>query len=191
MFEVIGREFALRLMEDLAVTELLIIGEIVNKLDALYVHREPFKPVCQFGRDRIAIEAADLLEIGELGDFHAVAPDFPSEPRGAERRALPIVFDETNVMMQRVDPDGANTIEINVLHVLWCGLQDNLELIIMLEPVRVLAISAVLGPPRRLNIGSAPGTGSKRSQSGCRMKRSRAHFDVIGLKDHATLPGPE
>ena len=27
--------------------------------------------------DRIAFDAAELLEIGELGDLHAVAPDLP------------------------------------------------------------------------------------------------------------------
>ena len=47
----------------------------------------------------------DLLEVGELRDLHAVAPALPAEPPGAERRALPVVLDEADVVQLRVDAD--------------------------------------------------------------------------------------
>ena len=52
--------------------------EIEDAADALDVHGEAFKPIGDFARNRIAIKAADLLEVGELRHFHAVAPDFPA-----------------------------------------------------------------------------------------------------------------
>src|SRR5581483_11521997 len=61
----------------------------------------------------------------------------------------------------------------------------------MLEPVRVLAVTAVLGPPRRLHIGRAPGLRPERAERGRRVKRPCPHLHVVRLEDHATLVGPE
>ena len=47
---------------------------------------------------RRAFDARDLLEIGELADFHAVAPAFPAQPPGAEGRTFPIVLDKADVV---------------------------------------------------------------------------------------------
>ena len=56
---------------------------------------------------RLAIEAADLLEIGELRDLHAVEPDFPAQAPGAERRRFPVVLDEADVVLARIDAERA------------------------------------------------------------------------------------
>ena len=104
--EIEGRVLALGLQEHLAVGHALAVEvEVVDVLDALHVHRQPLEAVGQLARDRLAVEAADLLEVGELGDLHAVAPDLPAEAPGAERRALPVVLDEADVVRQRVDAD--------------------------------------------------------------------------------------
>jgi hypothetical protein len=60
-----------------------------------------------------ALEARDLLEIGELRDFHAVAPAFPAEPPGAQRRAFPVVLDEAQIVDRRIDADGVERLEIS------------------------------------------------------------------------------
>ena len=111
ILEIVARIFLLGLEEDIAVGDLPVAVEaveveIVDRLDALQVHGEAFEPVGEFARDRRAFEACDLLEVGELADLHAVAPAFPPQPPGAERRALPIVLDEADVVTRRVDPDG-------------------------------------------------------------------------------------
>ena len=100
--EVERRVFALGLQEHVAVGDALAVEvEIVDVLDALHVHRQPLEPVGQLAGDRPAVEAADLLEVGELGDLHAVAPDLPAEAPGAQRRALPVVLDEAQVVQAR------------------------------------------------------------------------------------------
>ena len=163
--------------------------EIVDALDPLHIHRQPFETVGQLGRDRVAFDAADLLEIGELADFHAVEPDLPAEPPGAQGRAFPIVLDKADVVARRVDAERREAAEIQILAVGRRRLQDDLELVIMLQPVRVLAVAPVGRPARRLDIGGAPRLRPERAQGGRRVERAGADLDIVGLQD-ARSPAP-
>ena len=86
------------------------------------VHRQPLEAVGELARDRAAVVAADLLEVGVLADLHAVAPDLPAEAPGAERRALPVVLDEADVVQLHVDADRRQRTEVDVLQVGGEGL---------------------------------------------------------------------
>ena len=163
--------------------------EVVDALDPLDIHRQPFEPVGQLGRDRVAFDAADLLEIGELADLHAVEPDLPAEPPGAQGRALPIVLDKADVVARRVDAERREAAEIEILAVGRRRLQDHLELVIMLQPVRVFAVAAVGRPARRLDIGGAPRLRTERAQGGRRVERAGADLDIIGLQESRS-PAP-
>ena len=112
-------------------------------LDVLHIHRQPFEAVRHLEARERHRDAADLLEIGELPDLHAVAPDFPAEAPGSERRALPIVLDEAEVVAQRIEADLAVAREQQLLGVVRARLDDDLVLVIVLQPVRVLAVAAV------------------------------------------------
>ena len=137
-----------------------------------------------------AVDAADLLEVGELADLHAVAPDLPAEAPGAQRRALPVVLDEADVVQRRVDAERRQAAEIEILDVRRRRLQDHLELVVVLQPVGVLAVAAVGRPARRLDIGGVPGLGPERAQGGRRVEGAGAHLHVVGLQDHAALLRP-
>ena len=139
----------------------------------------------------IAVEAADLLEVGELGNFHAVAPHFPAETPGAERRAFPIVFDKTNVVQRRIDPDRLEAREIELLDIRRRRLHDDLKLVIVLQPVRVFAITAVFGAARRLHVGGRPRFWPEGAQRRCRVERAGADFHVVGLEDDAAFGAPK
>ncbi len=124
VFEIVARILLLCLqkyvaIEHAAVAVQTVEIQIVDVVDALAIHRQPFQPVCDLSRDRIAIEASNLLEIGELRHFHAVAPHFPAKPPRAKRRAFPVVFDKTNVVLERVNADAIKAFEIEVLNVRW------------------------------------------------------------------------
>ena len=133
---------------------------------------------------------ADLLEIGELRHLHAVAPDLPAEPPGAERGALPVILDKADVMERRVDADGLQRAEIEILQIGRRGFDEHLILIVMLQSVGVLAIAPVGGPPRGLHIGRGPGARPQRAQRGGGVKGARAHLHVVGLQDGTAAPGP-
>ena len=123
MLEVIGGKLPLCFEEDIAIARAGAVKvELVDILHALNIHREPLKPVCEFHRYGIAIDAADLLKIGELADFHAVTPYFPSKTCRTERRTFPIVLDKSDVVLQWVDTKRLQTVEIEILAVLWDGL---------------------------------------------------------------------
>ena len=147
--------------------------EVEDAVDALHVHRQPFEPVGQLARDRRAFEARDLLEVGELRHLHAVAPAFPAQPPGAERRRFPVVLDEADVVELGIDADGVERLEIEVLDVVGRRLQDHLELVVVLQAVGVLAVAAVLRPARGLHIGRVPRLRPERAQAWSRDGRCR------------------
>jgi hypothetical protein len=59
-------------------------------------------------------------------------------------------------MVKGIDAEGFQTIEIDLLDVRGRGFQDDLILIIMLETIRVLSVSAISRPTRRLYISGTP-----------------------------------
>ena len=196
VLEIVARIFLLGLQEHVAIGDLVLAlaaveVEIEHAVDALHIHGEALKPVGQLARDGIAVEAADLLEIGELRHLHAVEPDLPAEPPGAERRALPVVLDEADVVLQGIDADGDR------------GCRDR-------GPGGRAATAS--GSP---GTGSSAGAGSGSRRSGrpwaggkaahrrrarawaqasaawWRDERSRPHLHVVRLEDDAALIGPE
>ena len=151
-------------MEQLAVLHAGRPEHVVDVVDVLQVHRDPLEAVGELGGDRPALEAAHLLEVGELGDLHPVAPDLPAEAPGPERRRLPVVLDEADVVLEGVDAKGLQAPQVELLHVLRRGLQHDLELVVLVEAVGVLAVAAVGGPPRRLDVGDVPRLGAERPE---------------------------
>ena len=191
VLEVEGRELALGTQEHVAVDRAVAVPiQVVHVVDALDVHGEAFHAVGKLDRDRIAVDPAHLLEVGELGHLHAVAPDLPAEAPGAQRRALPIVLDEADVVGVDVDAEHAQAAEILVLHVLGRGLQEHLELVVVLKPVGVLAVAAVARPAGRLHVGRAPGLRPQAAQRGRGMEGAGAHLHVVGLQDDAAALRP-
>ena len=194
-FEIVPGIFLLGLQEHVAVGHLLVAlaaveVQVVDVVDALHIHGEALQPIGQLAGNRRAFDAADLLKIGELRHFHAVAPAFPAEPPGAERRAFPIVLDEADVVQQRIDADRRQRAEIEFLQVGRVRLQDHLVLVVMLQPVRIFAIAAVLRPPRRLHVGGVPAQRPERPQRCRRVERSGADFHVVRLQDQAAIVRP-
>src|SRR5207247_243618 len=55
----------------------------------------------------------------------------------------------------------------------------------------ILAVAAVLGAPRGLDVRDAPGLGSERAQEGRRVEGAGPDLGGIGLLDDAAALGPE
>src|SRR3546814_329566 len=77
--------------------------------------------------------------------------------------------------------------DINIQNVHGRGLENDLELVIMLQAIRVLAVSAILGTTGWLHIGGAPRLGTDRAQKRGGVRCSRADLHVIGLQKSATV----
>ena len=85
-------------MENVAVGYAVGPFEVIDVVYALDVHGQTFHAVRDFRGNGMDVDAADLLEVGELSDFHAVEPDFPAQAPGAEGRRFPVIFYETDVV---------------------------------------------------------------------------------------------
>ena len=186
-------------MEDVAVREDALrtvrflpcrIHQVVHVVAVLQVHRQALKTIGNFTRDRLAFETAHLLEIGELRHFHPVHPDFPAEAPGAERRILPVVFDEADIVDFRIDPQCTQRAQIKVDDVRRSRLQNHLILMVLLQTIGIFAVTAVLRTTRGLNISSAPGFGTKSPQERRGVGGAGADFQVDRLQQRAALPIP-
>ena len=66
----------------------------------------------------------------------------------------------------------------------------HLELVVVLQPERVVAVAAVGRAARGLHVGGAPGLRSDRAQEGRGMEGAGADLHVVGLQDHAAALRP-
>ena len=190
-----ARVFLFRLLEDVAVFQRdrrvgRVEGHVHDVVDAKDVHRQTFEAVGQLSRDGLAVVPANLLEVGELADFHAIAPDFPAQPPSAQCRAFPVIFDKANVVEIHVDPNRFQAAKIEILKIGRRRFDQNLKLVVMLQPVRVFAIAAIGRATGGLNISRGPRLFAQSTQCRCRVERPCADFHVIGLQNRAPCPGP-
>ena len=189
-------EHILRLLDlfakpDLAVFHARRPVQIEHALDPLQRHRDPFEPVGQLRRHGRELDAAGLLEVGELRNFLAVEEHLPADAPRAERRRFPVVLFEPDVMLPRIDAACLEALEIQLLDIVGSGLEDDLKLMVLEQAVRVLAKASVRGTPRRLHVGHAPVRRSEDAEKGLGMHRARADFDVERLLKHTPARRPE
>ena len=103
--------------------ELLLFGEadvavglvggpakIVDALDVLEERADAFQAVGEFDGDGVEVEAAALLEIGELRDLQSIEQYLPADSPSTERGGLPVVFLEANVVLLQFDADGGEAL---------------------------------------------------------------------------------
>ena len=83
--EVVARLLHLVLVVHIAIADRVDPHEVVDAFLALQIHRQALQAIGDLAEHRLARQAADLLEIRELRNLHAIEPDFPAEPPGAER----------------------------------------------------------------------------------------------------------
>ena len=189
-FEIVFGMLSLLREVEVAVFDAVIPLDLIDAVDFLDEHGEPLEAVGDLDRNRLTIEPAALLEVGELGDLHPFGPDFPPRPPGAEGGGFPVILDKADVMFSRFNADGAERIEIAVLDIQRRRFHDDLILEVVEETVRVLAVAAVGRPPDRVDISDIArlrAHGAEESGGGhCR----RPFFDVVRLADNAALVSP-
>ena len=178
------------LQVDVAIKGLVGPHQVVDAVHALQVHGQALQPVGDLASDGLAVDAADLLEVGELGDFHAVEPHLPAQAPGTQRRVFPVVFDEADVVFFEVKSEGFERTDVQLQDVGRGRLEHHLVLVIVLQAVRVLAIATVFGAAAGLHVGGLPGLGAERAQEGGGMRGAGAHFHVVGLQQRAALGVP-
>ena len=189
--EVVGALALLKRQPDVAVAAHPVPVEIPDALHILQIHGQALKAVGDLDRHRPAVDAAALLEIGELGHLHAIEPHLPAHPPGAEGGGFPVVLHEADVVVGLADTQGLKGSQVGLLDAIGAGLDQHLVLKIVLGPVRVVAIAAVGGAAAGLGVGHSPGLRPDRPQHRVGAHRASPLLRVVGLKDQAALLGPE
>ena len=78
-------------------------------------------------------------------------------------------------------PHRLEALQVQLLHFVRRRLQDDLELMVLEQPVRVLAEPTVGRTPRRLHVGHVPRRRAEHPQKRFRVHRARTHLDVERL----------
>src|SRR5713226_7127039 len=92
-------------------------AQIVHVLDALKKRANALEAVSEFDGDGVEIDPPALLEVGELGNLQSVEQNLPADAPSAEGRRLPVVLLKPDIVFLEVDADGAQALEIDVLHI--------------------------------------------------------------------------
>ena len=91
-------------------------------------------------------------------------------------------------MLGRVYADGGEAPQVQVLNIVGAGLQNHLVLMVLEEPVGVVAVPAVGRSARWLHIGDGPWLGPENPQKCMRAHGAGAYFDDVWLLyGHAAL----
>ena len=138
---------------------------------------------------RVEAHAADLLEVGELGDLLPVEPDLPTQPQ-AEMAGCSQLSSTRRISCWRVNADGFQRLQVEFHRVAGIGLQDDLELGVLLEAVGVLAVAPVVRADGGFHVGHIPRLGAEHAQEGGRVHRPCADLGVVGLGDEAAFALP-
>jgi hypothetical protein len=121
--------------------------DVEHVVDLLQEHRDAFDAVGDLAGNRRQVDAADLLEVGELRDLRPVEHHLPPDAPRAERRRFPVVFFEADVVLPRIDADRLEAVQIQLLHFVRRRLQDHLQLVMLEQPIRILAEASIIRPP--------------------------------------------
>jgi hypothetical protein len=111
----------------------------------------------------------------------------PADAPRAQRRRLPVVLLEADVVLPRVDAARFQAVEIELLDLVGRGFQDHLVLVVLEEAIRILPEAAVVRSPRRLHVGDAPGLRSEHAEERLRMRCAGADFEVERLLQQAPV----
>ena len=112
-------------------------------------------------------------------------------PHAPERRRLPVVLLEADVVLPRIDAARLEAVEIQLLHFVGRRLEDHLVLVMLEQPVRVLSEAAVVGPARRLDVGHAPRLRPEHAEQRLGMRGAGADFEIERLLQQAAVRRPE
>ena len=80
--------------------------DVIHAIDVLQERDNALQAVGDFGRNQVQIDAAALLEIGELRDLQPIQHHLPADAPRAQRGRFPVVFLELDVVLGKIDADG-------------------------------------------------------------------------------------
>ena len=90
-----------------------------------------------------------------------------------------------------INPKVFKRLQIKFLEIIRRGFDDDLVLVVILVPVRILAVATIGGSATGLNIGRGPVFGANGPEKGSRMESARSYFHIVRLHENAALVCPK
>src|SRR5262249_25870321 len=165
--------------------------DVINAIDVLQERSDALQTKGQLGADGIEIDAAALLEVGELRDLEAIEHHLPAHAPCRQRRRLPVILFELDVVFAQIDAESLKRFEVQLLHIVRRRLQDYLKLHMLVEAVGIVAVASVGGAAGRLNVSYLVRLGTKHTEKRFRGHGAGADFDIIRLLQNAAALRPE
>ena len=88
-------------------------------------------------------------------------------------------------MLLRFDAEAFKAFQIKLLNVVRRRLHDDLELIMLIEPIRILAVAPVRRTAGGLHISDVPRLRTEYPEERGRVHRTRALLHVVGFRQYA------
>ena len=111
-------------------------------------------------------------------------------PQAPKRRRLPVVFLELDVVLREIDADRFQASQILLQDIIGAWFQNDLQLLVLVKPVRIFAISAVRGTAARLHVSHSVRLRSQHAKKRFGSHRAGAHFQVVRLLDDGAAIRP-
>ena len=80
-----------------------------------------------------------------------------------------------------MDAEFCKALQVKLLNIVRRRFDDNLELMMLEQAVRVVAVASVCRAAARLNVSHAPGFRAKHAQKRARVHGACTFFNIIGL----------
>ena len=148
--------FVFRFLENIPIQNTVAPFKIKDTVHILNIGGKSFDPISDFAGNWRYFKSTDDLEVGKLTDFHAVKPNFPTNTGTAHGWIFPVIFNKPNIMFQWINAECSKRIQVIFLNIFRRWFHNDLELMMLKQPVGVFAISAVSWTSRRFNIRSIP-----------------------------------
>ena len=160
-------------------------------MHSLQCNCDPIQTVGDLNGYRIEVYPTGLLHVGELGDLLPIEPHFPAQSPGSDRRLLPVVLHEADIMFLGVDADRLQGIQIDLLWIARVRLEDHLELVMLLHAVGIFPVPAIIRTNTGFDIGHVPGFGTEYAQQSSWIHRPCTDLAVVRLPDQASQLCPK
>src|SRR5207248_9836387 len=137
------------------------------------------------------VHTATLLKGCDLSDRQAIETHLPADARCASRWRLRRVFLKTNVVVFGVDTQRAEAFQVELLHIHRRGLENDLKLRVLIEPIGILAIPTVGGPTTGLHESDTIVLRAEDTKERFRMHGAGSDLHVVRLLKNTALFHPK
>ena len=111
-------------------------------------------------------------------------------PQAPRVGASQLSSSKLDIVLAQVDANGFKTAKVLFEHIVGCGLQDDLQLLVLIETVAVFTVAAVGWAAAGLNVGNLIGLRTEYAQKCFGRHGAGPDFEIVRFLDDGATVGP-